>query len=424
MHKRLHANEEKITKRLKLNPQRQAILHKIEKKLCQVEQVQPSPIGDIVTINENEGIGKLLFESDILLTERQMEEISNENGHGRKKRQAFKDKDYPQNLWPDGIVHFSFHNNTTNKLRDLFRHGALKWQRETCLSFYEYIHAPERIELKNDSGCWSYVGNAHKIQTLSLGEGCETIGTAAHEIGHALGFFHSHGRHDRDEHIQIDETKVKEFSSSFSADKTRLDTMIPLDRKYIDTIGSHFISFYDKLMMNTHYKCLDKCKSNKSAAKCAMGGFPNPKDCSKCVCPGGYGGTLCNERPTGCGEILQATTDYTKFEDVIGYPGIKGLNDNDFFLKCNYWIEVPLGRYVEIRFDNFTDLDAVGKSYVGGCYFAGFEIKAQKDQRTTGYRFCSRTYAGEVFKSAKNIVPIITYSRVWPVKTELRYRMV
>ncbi|CAJ0590744.1 unnamed protein product [Cylicocyclus nassatus] len=261
--------------------------------------------------------------------------------------------------------------------------------------------------------------------------------------------FHHQARHDRDEHIAIDETKIKagmhdqfikqtnetndnyglpyEYGSimhygskSFSADKSRWHTMMPIpDLKFVNTMGSHFVSFYDKLMMNTHYSCLDKCKKNPSAAKCALGGFPNPKDCTKCVCPGGYGGRLCNERPSGCGDVLQASTSYLKFEDNIGQSWIKKSSENDYFLKCHYWIEAPLGRTIEIKFHNFTDRVATD-----GCYFAGVEIKTQKDQRSTGYRVCSGNYTGELFKSERNIVPIITYSRIWVVKTELWYRMV
>ncbi|VDK49262.1 unnamed protein product [Cylicostephanus goldi] len=345
------------------------------------------------------------------------------------------------------------HWNGRGKLA-LYIHGA---RTEQGVRLMIYRLAPERIELVVEPGCWSYVGNVHKVQPLSLGQGCEAIGLAAHEIGHALGFYHHHARHDRDEHLIIDETKVKagehdqfikqttetndnyglpyEFGSimhygsrrfvisalkyrgmivfiSFSADKSRWHTMIPVDRRYIETLGSHFVSFYDKLMMNTHYNCLEKCKSNPLAAKCAMGGFPNPKDCSKCVCPGGYGGRLCNERPNGCGNVLQATTNYLKFEDIIGQSWIKKTVENDFFLKCHYWIEAPLGRIIEVKFHNYS---SPGKVDIDGCYFAGVEIKTQKDQRSTGYR--------QVFKSESNIVPIITYSRVWPTKTELWYRM-
>ncbi|VDK54289.1 unnamed protein product [Cylicostephanus goldi] len=93
---------------------KEVVGHMDDQELVQ-EQVQLSPVGDIVTINENEGIGKFLYESDILLTKPQLDEIVNEIGRDRRKRQAFKDKDYPRTLWPDGIVHFSFHNNTSER---------------------------------------------------------------------------------------------------------------------------------------------------------------------------------------------------------------------------------------------------------------------------------------------------------------------
>ncbi|KAJ1364370.1 Astacin (Peptidase M12A) [Parelaphostrongylus tenuis] len=71
--------------------------------------------------------------------------------------------------------------------------------------------------------------------------------------------------------------------------------MVPRDMKYLQTLGSRMISFYEKLMINLHYGCLDRCKE-KSSAACQNGGFPHPRDCSKCICPSGYGGRLCNER--------------------------------------------------------------------------------------------------------------------------------
>ncbi|CAJ0601769.1 unnamed protein product [Cylicocyclus nassatus] len=433
LHKRLLEHKQENVESLKLDPQRQAMLDSLEEELqrTEVEQVQFSSVGDdIETINKNKGIGDFLYQSDIVLTEWQVDEILRTK-HDRRSRQAFRDEKYPETIWPNAIVHFSFSSNATNKFRDLFRHGALEWQRETCLNFYEYIHAPHRIELVSETGCWSHVGNMHRVQALSLGEGCDAIGIAAHEIAHALGMFHHHARHDRDEHIFIDESKIMDGmydqftkqtkdtnnnyglpyeygsvmhygSRSFSADKTRWHTMIPNDKLYIDTLGSQFINVSRIPRLNAQWE-----------------DFQTPKDCLRCVCPGGYGGILCNERPSGCGEVLQATTDYKKFEDVVGHSWVKKSEENDFFAMCKYWIEAPLGRTVEVKFHNFTERVAVQ-----GCYYAGVEIKTQRDQRSTGYRFCSPSYTGEVFKSASNVVPIITWSRIWPIKVELWYRMV
>ncbi|VDL84573.1 unnamed protein product [Nippostrongylus brasiliensis] len=82
----------------------------------------------------------------------------------------------------------------------------MEWQKDTCLSIYEdkFKDAKDAIRVFEEDGCWSYVGKTGGKQDLSLGKGCDSIGTAAHELGHALGFFHTHSRHDRDNNIIVD----------------------------------------------------------------------------------------------------------------------------------------------------------------------------------------------------------------------------
>ncbi|VDL65715.1 unnamed protein product, partial [Nippostrongylus brasiliensis] len=64
-------------------------------------------------------------------------------------------------------------------------------------------------------------------------------------------------------------------------------------------------------------------------------GFPNPRDCSRCVCPSGYGGSGCSERPAGCGDYLTATDEYQTLVDILGDGG----DTKDEFTTCNYWIQ-------------------------------------------------------------------------------------
>ncbi|PIO55701.1 astacin [Teladorsagia circumcincta] len=189
------------------------------------------------------------------------------------------------------------------------------------------------------------------------------IGTAAHELGHAIGFFHTHSRHDRDQFITIDTKNIEpdwldqfaletvatndnygltyDYGSlmhygATSSSMNKKPTMVPKDIQYIETLGSPFIGFYDLLMINTHYKCTDMCKGPSS---CKNHGFPHPRDCKKCICPSGYGGPLCDRRPDGCGAELVATDKWQTLKDDLGDRKAGGSPREDF-MKCNYWIKV------------------------------------------------------------------------------------
>ncbi|KAK6055833.1 astacin [Cooperia oncophora] len=169
------------------------------------------------------------------------------------------------------------------------------------------------------------------------------IGTAAHELGHALGFFHTHSRHDRDRFITVDKENIKpdwldqftletpatnnnydltyDYGSlmhygATSATRNKLPTMVPKDVQYTQTLGSPFISFYDLLMLNTHYNCTDACKGKYT--RCQNHGFAHPRDCSRCICPSGYGGQFCEKKPQDCGRELYATKDWTPLVDDLG----------------------------------------------------------------------------------------------------------
>ncbi|CAJ0943512.1 unnamed protein product, partial [Mesorhabditis belari] len=83
------------------------------------------------------------------------------------------------------------------------------WQNSTCVDFVESQTNPNRVRfLRDDGGCYSDVGMMGGVQVLSLGAGCEYFYIAAHEIAHALGFFHEQERYDRDTAITVNSGNV------------------------------------------------------------------------------------------------------------------------------------------------------------------------------------------------------------------------
>ncbi|ETN83241.1 hypothetical protein NECAME_07477 [Necator americanus] len=86
---------------------------------------------------------------------------------------------------------------------------------------------------------------------------------------------------------------------------------------------------------------------------------------------------------------------------------------------CNYWIQAPQGSKVQLTIKSLFKGVAVN-----GCSYWGVELKTHKDQRLTGYRFCSPQDAGVTLVSDSNIVPVITYNRIYATSYAIEYKIV
>ncbi|EPB70456.1 astacin [Ancylostoma ceylanicum] len=392
---------EKIRAKLKLSQARKALLGEIMKHIRRIKTDKIQEKGDsIEEINENSTIGELLYQGDIVLTNKQAQEIVDDiesDDEGREKRQAFRNRNYPRTLWSKG-VYYHFHSNATAEVRSVFKKGARLWMKDTCIDFFESSSAPDRIRVFRAAGCWSYIGRIGGQQDLSLGKGCES----------------------------------PDWLDQFTKQTPATNDNYGITYDYGSIM--HYGSNRSKSINNASFT-LQNCDPNTSA-QCKMGGFPHPRDCTRCICPSGYGGQLCDQKPAGCGRTLRATAQYQSFHDEIGKraAGQRPREDMDF---CYYWITVfeqltiveisdaskyafqaPQGSKIEIK------IAGLSRGYaVNGCKYWGVEIKTHADQRLTGYRFCAPEHIGVRLVSNFNIVPIITYNRIYATSVDIQYRI-
>ncbi|KAJ1346497.1 Astacin (Peptidase M12A) [Parelaphostrongylus tenuis] len=222
-----------------------------------------------------------------------MEDIE-DNGGNRRKRQAFLDENYPKTIWSNGMT-YAFWNSSKPE--------------------------GDRVMVVESVGCWSHIGRIGGQQLLSLGAGCEHIGIAVHEIGHALGLFHTQSRHDRDQFITLYENNIQTNALRSRQQSAR-------------TVGS--------LIQET------------------------VRDAAVPV-----------DMPYGCGKILTATDSYETLNDTVGRWDYDPDGDNDEFYMCHYWIQGPPGSTIEVILDDYTV-----NLGVDGCIFAGVEIKLWQTNAT------------------------------------------
>ncbi|XP_066561506.1 meprin A subunit alpha isoform X1 [Amia ocellicauda] len=74
---------------------------------------------------------------------------------------------------------------------------------KSCVDFKPYEGEHTYLSIQKLDGCWSYVGDFHEGQNVSIGAGCDTKAIVEHELLHALGFYHEQSRSDRDDYVKI-----------------------------------------------------------------------------------------------------------------------------------------------------------------------------------------------------------------------------
>ena len=108
------------------------------------------------------------------------------------------------NKWPGGSIGFQLPAGIEPWQRQNFLAAAEWWRQVSGVRFHETATGT-RIVVTTDSGCWSRVGRTGEAQQpLNLDSGCWSVGTIAHEMGHALGMPHEQNRGDRAPHVSVE----------------------------------------------------------------------------------------------------------------------------------------------------------------------------------------------------------------------------
>uniref|UniRef100_A0A0N5BCV3 Zinc metalloproteinase n=1 Tax=Strongyloides papillosus TaxID=174720 RepID=A0A0N5BCV3_STREA len=336
---------------------------------------------------------------------------------GERRRRKKRKMDANMKLtWKFPILYF-VEREVNGSLIDI----ALKlMELETCIRFqrvYNIVSLEAGLRFFAGDGCYSSVGRrfTYSFQDVSIGEGCDTIGTVQHETMHALGSYHEQSRSDRDNYLKVFLENVEkeneynflkvQLSSALTYD-TKYDygsdmqysttafsrnekpTMLPVEPLYAKTLGVNSgLSFVDAKLLNSYY-CMEKCRRPISCAN----GYQNPNDCERCKCVDGYVGNRCDKLPPNtkeCGVSNLLVLNEKKLLFVVGkkdciyhirtrpgkklkmtvriliyFPGYKTHCKLENSLEIKYLIDKTVTGALLCLFDNSTTIISKGEHVI------------------------------------------------------------
>ncbi|KAF8376332.1 hypothetical protein PRIPAC_82761 [Pristionchus pacificus] len=428
----------------------------VEGRIEEIEEAKSKIISTIdgKTIEEEDDgytgpYAKNLYQGDIMLTQSelpfpsihlnsffsdQLEQVTSKKT-SRNRRQAQKNSLYPSNLWKNDPIPYTFDPRFPKSRIPAVRAAIEYWERNTCIRFAENATGKDRIRFINGNGCWSMIGKTGGEQFISIGYGCDWIGTIAHELEHAFGVWHTQARPDRGYYLAVNAWNILSyqlhnfdtqalknvdllgipyefgsvmhyFQNDFAIDRSKptLVTRTGYER-FQESMSNYLPSFYDIRLINTYYQCYDKCPSKLS---CLNGGIQDVNNCDQCKCPPGYNGNNCEQITISWSYLLhvQSTTGCDKFLSIGSSP----VNLNATAGSDGLWSLTYEHCAIHLQATDPKKRIELSVTTRGGftswnCYGAGVDIRLMKDPAMSGVRLCRpNTIFDAVYSDADHMV--------------------
>ncbi|TMS33651.1 hypothetical protein L596_001368 [Steinernema carpocapsae] len=310
------------------------------------------------------------------------------------------------------------------------------------------------------NGCFTNSIGRTYDNYVNLGPSCAR--SVAHEVGHALGLIHTHTRSDRDQFVTVNlpSSCLKRTNCAHQFNNKRMfktfNYGIPYDygsamhyspvalsdnrdelvigahkdplRQF--TMGGNPLSITDLVLINKRYNCEVAVKTCglHGNVKCQNGGFVNPNDCTRCVCPFGLTGSFCTERDKGrfedgpCGADLEATLTW---KTVKGNARTEefGSNIDYVFKHCHWLIKAPANMKIMLKFVSVESYSNESLS----CRDGGTELKIG-DFHLGGFKFCRESqialFLDHEFVTHSNLALINLFVHFGATEFEIKYKLV